>query len=162
MTIRVRDIGPEDRAWLLALNNGCVPAVSALTPDSLEALLVEAALGRSAVDAGEPLGALVAFLPGASYASLNYRWFSDQGRPFLYIDRIMVAEPARGRRIGAALYDDAAAWGRGRRVPRLACEVNEIPPNPRSLAFHERLGFRKIASLDHLDGKRVAMLELEL
>jgi predicted GNAT superfamily acetyltransferase len=160
--LHVADTAPPDRAWLLTLNNACVPAVSPLTKAGLEALLAEAALARIISDATGPLGALIAFTRGAAYESANYRWFCAQAEPFLYIDRIMTLEASRSRGLGAALYADAAAWARAHGLPRLTCEVNEIPPNPRSLAFHERLGFRRVGALDHPGGKRVAMLEMRL
>ena len=72
----------------------------------------------------------------------------------------MVSEAARGTGLGAALYDDNANIATRLAVPRVTCEVNEEPPNPGSLRFHERHGFRKIESRASAGGsKRVAMLE---
>jgi hypothetical protein len=158
---RLLDVTLSDRPWLLALNQSCLPAVSPLTA-SLDALLAEAALARIAAGPDAALGALIAFTREAAYASPNYRWFCAQPEPFLYIDRIVIADAARRRGVGAALYADAAAWARANGLPRHTCEVNEIPPNPGSRAFHERLGFRRLAGVGHAEGKRVAMLEMRL
>ena len=45
---------------------------------------------------------------------------------------------------------------------RLTAEVNEDPPNPQSMAFHEKLGFRHLLSRMSRSGKVVAMLERPL
>jgi hypothetical protein len=45
----------------------------------------------------------------------------------------------------------------------VTAEVNEVPPNPESMAFHAKLGFRHLLSRTSPRlGKRVAMLERPL
>jgi len=158
--MRIIDITPAHHPWLLDLNQANLPAVSGLTLDSLDRLLGQCAHARLAVGADEqPAGALLALRPGQDYGSTNYRWFEAQGGDFLYIDRVMVSAAARSQGIGAALYQDLAAFGRAAGVPQLCCEVNEEPPNPRSQAFHERLGFAGVHSrINETDGKRVLMM----
>lgn len=153
---RVRPLDPGERDWLRGLNNAAVPHVNHLDADALDALLAEAALARVAELDGRPAAAVVAFAPDAAYDSANYRWFQARYPAFLYVDRVVVAPEARGHGLGRALYEAviaaARAWG-----GRVACEVNEHPPNPGSHAFHAALGFRRVASVDHGD-KRVAMM----
>jgi predicted GNAT superfamily acetyltransferase len=98
----------------------------------------------------------------AAYGSANYRWFCERYDDFLYIDRV-VADPAfRGRGVGRALYDHAIEFGRGR-APLLTCEVNETPPNPDSMRFHENLGFRPLGRQETEGGaKSVVLLGLDL
>lgn len=157
--ISLRDVEPADRDWLLALNQACLPAVSSLTWESLGQLLDRAAVTRLASADGAPVGALIAFRPGTDYGSDNYVWFSDRFDDFLYVDRVMVTDAARGRGVGRALYDDLVAVARRLGVPRLTCEVNEAPPNPGSMRFHAQYGFRTIESRPSAGGsKRVAML----
>ena len=151
---------PSDLPWLVALNQAGVPAVDALDLAGMERIVAIAAATRIACCSGKRAGALVAFLPGADYASTNYRWFCRERTSFLYIDRVLVASRARRRGIGRALYEDALAQARKAGAGRLGSEVNEDPPNPVSLAFHERLGFTRILSRrDERSGKLVAMLE---
>lgn len=158
--IDIADVATADRDWLLALNQACLPAVSSLDMDALDALLAEAAVARTARIDDTPAGALIAFRPGATYASDNYRWFCDRFDDFLYVDRVMVSETARGSGVGAVLYDDIAGVAKQLAVPRITCEVNEVPPNPCSMRFHERHGFRVIESRASAGGsKRVVMLE---
>ena len=157
--IDIADVSEADRAWLLALNQACLPTVSSLDRTALDAVLAEAAVARVARIGGASSGALIAFRPGTSYGSDNYRWFCERFDDFLYVDRVMVSETARGSGIGAALYDDIAEIATRLAVPRITCEVNEEPPNPGSMRFHERHGFRKIESRASAGGsKRVAML----
>ncbi len=160
--LRIRPLEAADHGWALALNNEAVPHVSALDAESLAALLDMAALAAAAEADGAPAGLLVALLPGTAYGSENYRWFCDRYPSFVYIDRV-VADPAwRGRGVGRALYDHAVSFARGR-TPLLACEVNESPPNPASLRFHERFGFRPLGRQRTEGGaKSVVLLGLDL
>ncbi len=53
----------------------------------------------------------------------------------------------------------ALTEARARDLERVTCEVNLVPPNPGSLAFHHRLGFERMGELQHIPGeKEVAML----
>ncbi len=158
----LRPLDAAEHGWALALNNSEVPHVSALAADSLAALVDMAALATVAEVDGAPAGLLVAFLPGTAYDSENYRWFCDRYPAFVYIDRVITDRAFRGRGIGRALYDHAAAFAR-RRAPLLTCEVNETPPNPASLRFHERFGFRPLGDQQTEGGaKRVVLLGLDL
>ena len=97
--------------------------------------------------------------PGLDYASENYRWFSERGDSFVYIDRVVVAEEARGTGIGRALYDAVFERAREHGRAEVDCEVNVRPENPQSLAFHARLGFEKLGEQETKGGAyRVALL----
>lgn len=161
--VRLRPPSGDDLAWLEALNTACVPAVNALDRQALEALLARAAWARLAEVEGAPSAVLVAFAKGSTYESTNYAWFDAQAEPFLYIDRVMVADAARRYGLGRRLYAALEDWARAQGLPRLCCEVNEDPPNPQSQAFHRSLGFRHLVSrINPADGKRVSMLEKRL
>jgi predicted GNAT superfamily acetyltransferase len=161
-SIRIRPLAPADHEWAQALNNSEVPHVSGLGADSFAALLDMAAIAAVAVADGAAAGFIVALLPGAAYGSENYRWFDAHYPGFLYIDRVIVDPACRGRGIAGTLYRHAIDFGRGR-ADILTCEVNETPPNPGSLRFHERLGFRPLGRQETEDGaKSVVMLGLDL
>lgn len=162
-TITLRPLDASDLAWLSALNEACVPEVNAMNSAQLTALLERAAWSCAATVEARPLATLIAFTKGSTYESTNYAWFNAQSEPFVYIDRVMVETEGRGRGLGRALYDALAAWAKEVGQPRLCCEVNEVPPNPGSLAFHKRLGFSQLTSrINPSDGKQVAMLERRL
>ncbi len=163
LTPSIRPLSERDFVWFCDLNERCVPAVNSLSDERLAALLARAAWTGVAEVEGDPLAVLVAFTKGSSYESANYGWFNQQAEAFVYIDRVMV-EPA-GRRLGLGrkLYQELTSWAEAEGQPRLCCEVYEVPPNPRSLAFHKSLGFSELTSrINPLDGTRAAMLERRL
>jgi hypothetical protein len=125
-------------AELLALNNEHAEELSLLDAADLEALLGEAFYARrvGALDA-----ALIAFDQDAAYASPNFLWFKARYPRFVYVDRVVVAPSARGRGLARTLYEDLFATARDAGHERVVCEVNSVPPNPASDAFHARLGF---------------------
>ncbi|NLF05445.1 MAG: GNAT family N-acetyltransferase [Actinomycetales bacterium] len=142
----MRPVVGADLELLAALNDAAVPNVNALGLDGLAPLVERSELALTVEDCGVPAALLVAFAPGADYASENYAWFSVHQPPSLYVDRIVVGEALRGRGIGAALYESVFDHATGLGLGLVTCEVNLDPPNPRSLAFHERLGFTQVGT----------------
>jgi predicted GNAT superfamily acetyltransferase len=146
---------------VLALNNSAVPNMNELSPEMFAWLAGHADYFRVAEDPGGILGVVIALAPGHDYWSLNYQWFTAQGGDFLYLDRVVVAEHARGTGVGRALHDDIDRFASGR-WPRITLEVNLLPPNPESIAFHERLGFRRVGIREEESGtKAVVLMERE-
>ena len=150
MTYSTRSLIPADLTLLLALNNAAVPAVNELDAPALAALVEHSHLAVAVVRSDAPdlaLGFAILFVAGADYESENYRWFSARSTDFLYVDRIVVADGHRGQGLGQVLYD--AIFGAARRLnlAEVLCEVNLEPPNPGSLAFHDRLGFTEVGQL---------------
>lgn len=152
-------IARADLPELLTLNTANVPEVGLVDLPALEELWREAALAVLLRDDQRIAGFLLAFDPHAGYQSPNYRWFCERHERFLYVDRIVVAAGRRGQGLGRRLYEAAFAAARERRFVAVTCEVNTLPPNPGSLAFHSRLGFRSVGDVVHEPGKKaVAML----
>ena len=110
----------------------------------LASLLESSSFGFAAVVEDELVAFVVGFAPGSDYASPNYRYFEKRGSDHLYVDRIVVAQEARGMRIGQKLYDRVVELAIDNGRSEVTFEVNLDPPNPGSLAFHERMGFREI------------------
>jgi hypothetical protein len=99
----------------------------------------------------------MAFADGSDYDSVNYRWFTSRFKRFLYLDRMVVAAPFRRAGVGRAFH---AAAEQHAAVSSLAWIVGEIdldPPNPESLAYHERLGFVEVGRQTLPSGKVVSM-----
>lgn len=153
----IRPVRSSDLEVLLVLNNAAVPATSELDMKGLSALVDNSAACLVAERDNDVVGFLLCLCEGAPYDSLNYLWVSRERQRFAYTDRICVADHARGNGIGEALYNALFELEKdsGRSV---VCEVNERPPNPGSLKFHKRLGFRDIGRQDHGD-KAVVYLE---
>lgn len=156
----IRDIVTDDIDRLLALNNASVPHVNELVRDDLIGLLAMAAYGRLVTIDDKLAGFLIALWPGVDYASAHYRWFSEHYQSFLYVDRVAIDEAATGTGLGRAFYADLEGLARSHGAPRITLEVNSLPPNPRSLAFHRRMGFKAVGELEHDGGaKRVVLME---
>ena len=152
----------EDLAELLRLNQAEVPHVGDLNPQSLEQLLAYSYFTGVARVKDQIAGFIVALTPGQEYTSLNYRWFCDYYREFLYVDRIVVAPEFKGQGLGRALYD-AVAQNNPVKAGVITCEVNIQPLNQSSLDFHARIGFVEVGQQDTEGGKkRVSLLAKNL
>lgn len=155
------DTSGGDVAYVLALNQRFVPHVSPLDATRLRLLVSMTAYAEMVELDGAPAGFVLTFPPGTAYDSENYRWFSERfPEGFLYLDRIAIDERFHRRGLGSFVYDrmerEARAWG------RLVCEVNTVPVNDSSLAFHAARGYVEIGRLAHSNGTETAMLVKEL
>ena len=156
----LRPASPADLARIVQLNDAASPAVPVTAPADMERLLELASLALVAVDGQDEVhGFVVALEPGAAYESENYRYFEERGTAHVYVDRIVVGGTARGSGVGRLLYDAVFQRARSTGRAEVTCEVNLEPPNPESLAFHERLGFARVAEQSTKGGTiRVALL----
>lgn len=162
MTV-VRDLQPADLPAVRALNAANVPAVGPLDDDRVALFSAAADAWWVAVDGADVVGLFVGLLAGHDYASPNYRWFAARHRQFAYVDRIALAPAARGTGLADELYERWEAQGRAAGATVVCAEVNTVPPNERSLAFHARRGMQVVAELaPYGDEQRVAMLEKPL
>jgi len=131
----------RDITAILALNNANAVELSWLSAARLEALLQVAFYARQI---GEAEAFLLAFDQRARYESVNYLWFCQRYRQFVYIDRVVVSALMRGRGYARALYANLFACARQRGYTLVVCEVNSNPPNPLSDAFHATMGFTEV------------------
>jgi uncharacterized protein len=156
-----RDI-PEDLFdALLALNNAHAAELSPLNASGLRVLLGNAFYARRIGEIEALLIALDETHP--TYASPNYLWFRARHARFVYIDRVVVAETARGRGHARRLYADLIERAKAAGHDLIVCEVNSDPPNPASDAFHQALGFRQVGiAAIHGGAKTARYLELSL
>jgi predicted GNAT superfamily acetyltransferase len=157
-SLRIRDARVGDHAVLLALNNAATPHVNALEPEQFAWLATNADYFRVASRGGPLEGFVLAIRHGTTYWSANYAWFTERYDDFIYLDRVVVAPDARRAGVARALYTDLEQFTRGR-WPRIALEVNVVPPNPGSIAFHEAAGFRRVGTRRYAQNE-VAMYEL--
>ncbi len=152
-----------DLPAIRALNAANVPAVGPLDDDRVELFLTAAEAFWIAVDGATVAGLFVGLLDGHDYASPNYRWFAERHERFAYVDRIALAPGARGSGLADTIYDRWEEVARAAKAPLLCAEVNIVPPNPRSLAFHHRRGVLPVAEVaPYGDDRRVAMLQKDL
>lgn len=157
VSVHVRDVQTADFPLLLAWNEAEVPHVNSVPSALFEWFAEDAAYFRVACIDDEPAGFLTGLQPGLPHTSTYYRWFGSHYADFLYIDRIVVAPTHRQAGVASALYRDIAGFGQDR-TTMLACEVNLRPRNDPSLAFHQRMGFRSIGTLETEGGAKVVSL----
>ena len=144
----IAEQGADAQALLLELNNAHARQTSLLTRERWDRL-VGAAFAADCVDRAAAL--LIAFDQAADYDSPNFVWFRERYAKFVYVDRIVVSEDHQGRGLARRLYEGLFRKARAAGHDRVVCEVNSLPPNPESDAFHERLGFEEVGHAD-LDG----------
>lgn len=136
---------------VLALNNCHAAELSLLSAAQLSRLIAQAFHARRV---GEADAFLLAFDQDADYACPNFLWFRARHRRFAYVDRVAVAEAARGRGLARRLYENLFAAARRAGHARVCCEVNSAPPNPASDAFHAALGFAQVGEAAIYGGAR--------
>jgi predicted GNAT superfamily acetyltransferase len=158
---RLRPLVPADLPFVLDVNEADVDVLAPLDAARLRDLTALAHRADLIEVDDEHAGFVLVMGPGAAYDSPNYGWFSARyGADFLYLDRIVIAQGFRRRRLGSLVYEeverDAAARG------RLALEVNLEPPNHASLAFHRDRGYAEVGQRRDEAGKTVSLLVKEL
>ena len=150
---------PTDIPRLVELNDAASPAVPITSESEMAALLDSAGFTFAARDGEILIGFVIGMRAGADYASENYRFFDSRSSDFLYVDRIVIDEAQRGSGRGRALYAAVFELARVEALREVTCEVNLDPPNPGSLAFHDRLGFTRIGEQETKGGSvTVALL----
>jgi predicted GNAT superfamily acetyltransferase len=107
---------------------------------------------------GEVIGFALALNPGAGYSSENYLFFESRFDNHLYIDRIVLADSARGHGVGTLIYQHLFQFAKDQGRARVTCEVNLEPPNPQSLRFHRRFGFLDVDTQATKGGSVVVQL----
>ena len=162
MALEIRDARATDCDAIAAINAAGRPGVNPFEDGEIEACIAKATYFRVAEREGSVAAYLLAFDHGFRAIGDEYAWFQARHPAFLYVDQIAVAEWAWRGGVGTALYLDLEREARSRGIPRVTCEVNLRPPNPRSLAFHAARGFREVGRLEVRDGRFVSLLELEV
>lgn len=140
----VRDLADRDVDAVLRINAESVDVLSPLTAAGLDAIRRESTFCKVVTWRGAVVAFILTLPPGASYASVNYRWFAARYADFLYVDRVVVDLAHQRRGHGQALYAHLLASVASRAIGAVACEFDLFPPNAASLAFHERYGFAEV------------------
>lgn len=134
----IGDIETAHYPQILKINQAFVHWLSPLDEKDLIALLGRATYARQ-IDAAA--GVLIGYGHDVDYDHKNLHWLRARFEAFLYIDRIIIDGAAQGKGYGRVLYADFEREARKRGYPRLVCEVNVVPNNPGSHAFHIAQGF---------------------
>ncbi len=141
--IAIRDATRDDYEVILALNLADVTHTSPMDSARLITLSGISCYHRVACMDGQVLGFLLAMRSGAPYENDNFAWFSRKYPSFVYVDRVVISNAARGQRLGSLLYEDLFGWARQNGIPHVTCEYNIVPANEPSRLFHEKFGFKE-------------------
>lgn len=155
----IRAARESDIDWILALGARHETETSPLDADKLRAMMA-ASWATHVFD--DQAGYLIVFDETGAYESVNFRWFCVRYPKFLYVDRIVIAETARGEGRARRFYEDLIKLGRSAGYPLIACEVNSAPPNPGSDAFHAKLQFHEVGRAELDAGKAVRYLTRDI
>lgn len=152
--IIIRDVKETDLSQVIALNESALPHVNRVGEHALQWFMKRAAYFRVAVQGQEVVGFMIGLTSDVAYKSPNFIWFRKHHPKALYVDRIVVSEDSRRLGVATRLYADiefsASEWY----MPKIACEVNTLPPNEVSLTFHETIGFSETGTQSYHGGKK--------
>lgn len=154
-SVRLQGASAEVLRHVADLNRAHEVELSPLDDGELHALIAGSFFAR-AIDDGAAF--LIAFDQDAPYHSPNFAWFRQRYARFVYVDRLAVADCARGRGLARRLYAELldAARVAGHRM--VTCEVNVEPPNEPSDMLHASLGFEEVGTCTLRSGKMVRYL----
>lgn len=141
MSAVLRSPSSDDYAAMLALNNDFAVETSLLSITALRELIASSFLVSIS---GKIDGFCIALDQNAQYQNINFNWFRQRYRQFVYIDRVVVAANARGKGIAREMYNDLKVTSKNASHSVICCEVNIDPPNVASDRFHEAFGFVQV------------------
>lgn len=160
----IRPLTPSDCEEVLRINAESQPGVAHLDRTEFERL---ASLQNEHLVMGGPKNALVGYLlafpsdtpyDGEEFISLT----NTSPGPFIYIDQVAVSTDVRRTGAASRLYQATELAAQRRGIQVISCEVNLLPPNPGSLAFHRSKGFFQTGVMETQDGRTVALMSKQL
>lgn len=143
MSLVIRDVRESELDSVLALNNAVGHSILALDAARMRWFFANASYFRVAEIDGHIAGFLMAMRETVAYSSPNFLWFGERYPEFVYIDRIVIAEPYRGLGLGRIFYCDVTTFAEVR-VPLLTCEVFLEPRDDVAVLFHGTYGFNEV------------------
>ena len=152
----------SDIPAIAMINEAGRPNVSPLDTQSISEIRTTAPYFVVAEIDHAVVGYIIGYTADDMYDGEEFAWFKGKFPQFLYIDQIAIAPSARSQGIGAQFYTHAASFCLEQQFPMIVCEVNLDPPNPISLKFHTRIGFRELEVLKVSDGRTVSLLQKSL
>jgi len=98
----------------------------------------------------ETVGFIILMREKEEYQSLNYKFFTAKYDEFLYVDRVAIKDGFRRQGLGKMIYDEVFKLAAKIKTD-VCCEVNTLPRNDASLAFHAEFGFQEVGVKDYDD-----------
>lgn len=158
--MNIRRAQNKDLPKVLEMNQAALPHVSEVKLSDMKRFLKQADPFLIIEEGEELAGFMIVLQKGLKYDSLNYAFFCNNYSDFDYVDRIVIGEKFRGKKLGTALYNFLFQTSDKKII---TCEINIKPANPDSLLFHKALGFKQVAEQVTERGKKsVAMMIKQL
>jgi len=159
--VNIRIAEDSDFKKIVKLNADEIKNTSQMDIKRLRYLDAISAYHKVAVCDGNLAAFILAMRDNAPYDNDNFKWFLSRYESFLYIDRIVVAEKYKGRGIGSLIYNDIIKYAGNEAIPLICCEINLVPPNKPSLAFHAGHGFKEAGRQWHENGKKQVSMQIK-
>jgi predicted GNAT superfamily acetyltransferase len=159
----LKNVDREDIETVVRINKAGQPGVCALSSSEITQHHEHATLFCVLMNEGQPAGYVIAYGSDKSYSGEEFNWFvKNVGDSFLYIDQIAIDANHRASGLGSHLYAELKSYAYKNQYPYLVCEVNLEPPNPVSMAFHQKNGFVQVGQLHVSDGRTVALMQMQV
>ncbi len=139
--MNIRPVNHSDLEEVRELNEAALPHVNSIPVSEFEEFMRISSFFLVVEEEEKLAGFLIVLGPGQSYDSENYRYFSKHYSSFDYVDRIVIGEAFRGKGLGSRFYKYLFEQSQ---EACITCEVNIKPPNPKSIQFHQMLGFEEV------------------
>jgi predicted GNAT superfamily acetyltransferase len=135
--------------WLI--NQANIPEVGDIpTIEEFEALTAMSSHLIVVNEGKETAGFIILMREKEEYHSLNYKFFTANYDQFLYVDRVAIKDGFRRQGLGKMIYDEVFRLAAEIKTD-VCCEVNTLPRNDASLAFHAEFGFQEVGVKDYDD-----------
>ncbi len=157
--IQIRPVTLEDYEQILKLNEESVHFLSPLTAEKLVHLHKQSELFKVIDIDGSAEAFVLSLREGKEYDSVNYTWFLNHYKQFLYIDRVVVSLKHQHSGFGKLLYEEVFKHADSIDIPVVTAEIDIEPPNPVSLKFHEKFGFKEVGKQSVAGGKKIVSLQ---
>ena len=158
MDYLIDNVIEKDLKHILDLNQKLLPAVSNLNFKDLITLKNRSIYFKVLRKKKLIKGFLIALPPNTSYESINYIWFNERFKSFIYVDRICIDLDMQKKGYGYLFYKDLLKFF-FIDFKRITCEVNIIPKNLDSEIFHKRFGFKEIGRQLTDNGEKLVSLK---
>lgn len=156
--MNIRSVKSSDLKKVHSLNESALPHVNLISISDFKEFMKINSFFLVVEEQEYIAGFMIVLGPGEIYDSENYRYFSENYESFDYVDRIVIGDTFRGKGLGTKLYEYLFEVSNEKRI---TCEVNIKPPNPKSIQFHQMLGFEEIEQQYSEGGKKYVSLMIK-
>ena len=160
ITLLIREARASDFPNIVSINASEEEKTSPIDLERITQLDIWSTYHKVAIKEDQVVGFLLVMNNASDYDGANFRWFVDRYSSFLYVDRIVIDPVYAGMGVGTALYVDLIEFAKGQGHVALCCEINVLPPNPVSHAFHARFGFREVGHSNEAGAQKVVSYQM--